>query len=75
VARLARLYDDAGEAAQAVRTYEVLCLLDPHDITAHTALVELALEHGPQETARRYAERLLELEPESELARRALERL
>ena len=74
MARLARLYRDQDEAAGAVRTYEVLCLLDPKDVEAHAALVELALEHGPADTARRYAERLRELDPGSEIARRALER-
>jgi tetratricopeptide (TPR) repeat protein len=74
VERLARLYREAGDAAQAVRTYEVLCLLAPDDVEAHRALVELALAHGPRETARRYAERLGELDPGSELARRALVR-
>ncbi len=72
VARLAHLYREDGEDALAVRTYEVLCLLDPKSIEAHTAVVELALDHGPAETARRYAERLKELDPGSALAARAL---
>jgi len=72
VARLARLYREGGEEALAVRTYEVLCLLDPASIEAHTAVVELALDHGPAETARRYAERLKELDPGNALAARAL---
>ncbi len=70
--RLARLYKDAGNAALAVRTYEALCLLERDNRDAHQALVELALTHGPRETARRFAERLRELDPQSELARRAL---
>ncbi len=72
VSRLANLYRETGDAALAVRTYEVLCLLDPDSVEAHTVLVELALAHGPQETARRYAGRLQELDPANDLARRVL---
>lgn len=74
VERLAHLYRQAGDAARAVRTYEALCLLKPDDLAAHRAIVDLALAHGPRETARRFASRLLELDPGNEAAQRVLER-
>jgi tetratricopeptide (TPR) repeat protein len=73
VKRLAPLERQAGRAEQAVRAYEVLCLLEPDNVSAHEALVQLALEHGPRDLARRYAVRLKELDPASDVARRALE--
>jgi Tfp pilus assembly protein PilF len=75
VKRLAKLERDSGHAAESVRYYEVICLLEPKNVEAHAALVELALEHGPREVARRYAPRLAELDPGNTVARRALERL
>ena len=75
VKRLAKLERDAGHSAEAVRYYEVLCLLEPKNVEAHATLVEMALEHGPREVARRYAPRLAELDPGNTVARRALERL
>lgn len=73
VKRLAPLDRQAGRAEDAVRDYEVLCLLEPENVSAHVALVELALEHGPRDLARRYAAKLKELDPASDVARRALE--
>jgi tetratricopeptide (TPR) repeat protein len=73
--RLAYESQLGGNHRTAVVGMETACLLDPDDVEAHEELVLFCLEHGPLTTAQRYAARLMELDPTSATAKRALERL
>jgi len=64
-----------GALAQAERTYRQLVDLDPSNAMALAGLARVALARGDERLARDFADRALDLDPESVAARNVLELL
>jgi tetratricopeptide (TPR) repeat protein len=62
----------AGLLDQAEKTYWQLIELDPSNAIAVAGLARIAMERGDARKARTFAERALEIDPDSTLARRLL---
>src|ERR1035437_7638629 len=62
-----------GALAQAERTYWQLVDLDPSNAIAFSGLARVALARGDERLARGFADRALDLDPESVAARHVLE--